>query len=138
MELEPLLAQAVPAISAAVSQYGADVLRRAEDSAAPHTVRLGQRLLAWLTGHRPDDADGLARAVTDLAEGEGGEDEQAALRLELRKLLRDDEDLRREFAALLPKGDAASATGDRAVAVGHNEGIVSTGDGAHNVFRQQR
>ncbi|MDT0441707.1 hypothetical protein [Streptomyces johnsoniae] len=91
---------------------GADALHRAEVSTASGTVRLGQRLLAWLTGNRPDGTDGLARAVTDLADG-GGEDEQAALRLELRKLLRDDEDLRREFAALLP---------ERQERVGHGAG----------------
>ncbi|GAA4053848.1 hypothetical protein [Streptomyces shaanxiensis] len=137
MELELLLAQTVPAISAAVSLYGADVLRRAEDVAASGTAHLGQRLLARLTGSRPQDTDGVARAVTDLAERRGGEDEQAALRVELRKLLRDDEDLRRELALLLPQNAAYSASGDRAVAVRHNEGIISTGDGAHNVIRRQ-
>ncbi|WP_159029942.1 hypothetical protein [Streptomyces marincola] len=137
MEPDPLLAQAVPAISAAVALYGADVLHRTEDAAASGAARLGQRLLAWLTSRRPDDTDGLARAVTDLADNTDGEDEHAALRLELRKLLRDDEDLRREFAALLPRHDPASATGDRAVAIGRNEGIVSTGDGAYNVIGRQ-
>lgn len=136
MELELLLAQTVPAITAA-SLYGADVLRRAEDAAASGTVHLGQRLLARLTGSRPRDTDGVVRALTDLAESRGGEDEQAALRVALRKLLRDDEDLRRELALLLPQNAAISASGDRAAAVQHNEGIISTGDGAHNVIRRQ-
>ncbi|WP_319694058.1 hypothetical protein [Streptomyces sp. ME19-01-6] len=126
----------MPAISTAASLYGADVLRRAEDAATSGTVHLGQRLLARLTSSRPQDTDGVVRAVTDLAASEGGEDEQAALRVELRKLLRDDEGLRRELALLL-RSDATSASGDRAVAVQHNEGIVSTGDSAHNVIRRQ-
>ncbi|AZQ33219.1 hypothetical protein EJ357_06950 [Streptomyces cyaneochromogenes] len=137
MELELLLAQTVPAITAAVALDGADVLRRTEDVAASGTAHLGQRLLARLTGSRPQGTDGVARAVTDLAESRGGEDEQAALRVELRKLLRDDEGLRRELALLLPQNAAYTASGDRAVAVQHNEGIISTGDGAHNVIRRQ-
>ncbi|MFJ2785960.1 MULTISPECIES: hypothetical protein [unclassified Streptomyces] len=52
-EIEILLSQAVPAVSAAVSAYRATVLTRAEDEAVDATVRLGRRLLESAAPERP-------------------------------------------------------------------------------------
>ncbi|MET8503387.1 hypothetical protein ABZV60_01885 [Streptomyces sp. NPDC004787] len=131
-EIEILLSQAVPAVSAAVSAYGAAVLTRAEDEAAGATVRLGQRLLERLRRNAPD-RPALDAAVTDLAEAEDDPDAVAALRLRIRQALRDSPELRAELAALLP-APAVEAGGERSVSVGGDvTGIVSTGDGAVNV-----
>ncbi|MFJ3903856.1 hypothetical protein [Streptomyces sp. NPDC090025] len=131
-EIEILLGQTVPAISAAVSAYGAAVLTRAEDEAAGATVRLGQRLLERLRRSGPD-RPALEAAVTDLAEAGDDEDAVAALRLRIRRALRDSPELRAELAALLP-APGAEAAGARTVTVGGDvTGIVSTGDGATNI-----
>ncbi|MCX4775816.1 hypothetical protein [Streptomyces sp. NBC_01264] len=134
-EIEILLGQAVPAISAAVSAYGAAVLTRAEDEAAGATVRLGQRLLERLRRNNPD-RPALDVAVTDLAEADDDPDAVAALRLRIRQVLRDSPELRAELAALLPVPRAATS-GERTVAVGGDmTGIVSNGDGATNTVRR--
>ncbi|MFF2928132.1 hypothetical protein ACFVTP_38095 [Streptomyces celluloflavus] len=134
-EIESLLSQAVPAVSAAVGAYGAAVLTRAEDEAAGATVRLGQRLLERLRRNNPD-RPALDAAVTDLAEADDDPDAVAALRLRIRHALRDSPQLRAELAALLPV-PGVETSGERTVAVGGDmTGIVSTGDGATNVVRR--
>ncbi|MFE7268854.1 hypothetical protein ACFU9B_44295 [Streptomyces sp. NPDC057592] len=134
-EIEILLSQAVPAVSAAVGAYGAAVLTRAEDEAASATVRLGQRLLERLRRNNPD-RPALDAAVTDLAEADDDPDAVAALRLRIRHALRDSPQLCAELAALLPV-PRVETSGERTVAVGGDvTGIVSTGDGATNVVRR--
>ncbi|WP_078624431.1 hypothetical protein [Streptomyces monomycini] len=134
-EIEILLSQAVPAVSAAVGAYGAAVLTRAEDEVAGATVRLGQRLLERLRRNNPD-RPALDAAVTDLAEADDDPDAVAALRLQIRQALRDSPQLCTELAALLPV-PRASTSGERTVAVvGDMTGIVSNGDGATNILRR--
>jgi len=135
-ELEAVLAEALPVMSAAVAAYGAGVLSRVEDAAADATVGLGRRLLhrVW---HRSARPEALQRAVAELAEALEDPDALAGLRLQVRKVLAQDPALVAELAEMLPKREAATASGDRAVAVGgENSGIVSTGDGAVNVQRR--
>ncbi|XIE79723.1 hypothetical protein AB6O49_20410 [Streptomyces sp. SBR177] len=100
-EIEILLSQAVPAVSAAVSAYGAAVLTRAEDEAAGATVRLGQRLLERLRRNAPD-RPALDAAVTDLAEAEDDPDAVAALRLRIRQALRDSPSCARSWRPCCP------------------------------------
>ncbi|MGX9229281.1 hypothetical protein ACWV95_29740 [Streptomyces albus] len=86
-DIETLLGQAVPAVGAAVSAYGAAVLTRAEDEAASATVRLGQQLLDRLL-HRSEQPEALETAVMDVAETDGDPDALAALRLRMRQARR--------------------------------------------------
>ncbi len=131
-EVDVLLGEIVPAVSAAVSAYGAGVLTRAEDEAAGATVRLGQRLLDRIL-HRSADPAPVRTAVKDLAAAADDPDALAALRLQIKKVLTSDSVLAAEMSALLP----AQAVGSRSVAVvGDNTGIISTGDGATNVQRR--
>jgi hypothetical protein len=123
-----VVGQVLPAVETAVGAYGAGVLTRAEDAAANETVRLGQRALARIFRRGP--APGIERAVRDLAAAgpEDTPDAESALRLELRKLLRQDPELSIELEALLPVRNV------RTVSIGgFNYGIVSTGDGAANI-----
>lgn len=122
-----VVGQIVPAVEAAVGAYGAGVLRRAEDTAADGTVRLGQRALARV--FRRGAAPGVERAVRDLAEAgpTDADDAVASIRLELRKLLRRDPELEQDLAALLP------ATVRSVTIAGDNKGIVSTGDNTTNI-----
>lgn len=135
-ELEAVLAEALPVMSAAVAAYGAGVLSRVEDAAADATVGLGRRLLhrVW---HRSARPEALQHAVAELAEALEDPDALAGLRLQVRKVLAQDPALVAELAEMLPTRESATASGDRAVAVGgENSGIVSTGDGAVNVQRR--
>lgn len=133
-ELDFLL-QAMPSIEAAITAYGLSVFNRAEDAAATGTVRLGQRILQRITGRH--GGGGVEQAARNLAEAEPDEieDATAALRLELRKLLKTDPELRGELVALLSAGSTttttttATASGAGSVAVGGNvSGVVSVGD----------
>lgn len=136
-ELEAVLADALPMMSAAVGAYGAGVLSRVEDAAADATVGLGRRLLhrVW---HRSAQPEALQGAVAELAQAPADPDALAGLRLQLRKVLAQDSQLLAEIAGMLPaRGAVATASGERSVAVGgNNSGIVSTGDGAVNVQRR--
>lgn len=128
-----MVAQAGAAIGAAVGAYGAAVLSRVEDTAADGTVRLGQQVLARVV--RRGKAPGVERAVRVLAEAEPEEagDAAAALRLELRAVLKADPQMRADLAEMLGAG-GVTASGPRSIAVGgESSGINSTGDGAVNI-----
>jgi hypothetical protein len=137
-DIDTLLGQIVPAVEAAVGAYGVGVLTRVEDEAAGETVRLGHRLLARIL-HRGANAASVQAAVIDLAGTDEDPDALAALRLQIKKALRDDPQFAAELSAILPERPAVQATGTRSVAVGGNsEGIISTGDGAAIIFAGER
>lgn len=137
-EIESLLSQAVPAVGAAVSAYGAAVLTRAEDEAAGATVRLGQRLLDRLLQRGPKPA-AVESAVADLVESGDAPYAWAVLRLRVHEALAASPELRAEWAALLPAPPAGPGTSTvtGTVSVGGDvTGIVSTGPGTTNVVRR--
>ena len=126
-------AQVSAAVSGAVGAYGAGVLSRVEDVAADGTVGVGLRVLRRILGRGP--APALDRAVYELAEASDPdevEDAKAALRLEVRKILKEDPGLRAELLALLPTGAAASGDGSIAIG-GDSSGINSTGNNSINI-----
>ena len=127
----PAIDAAMPALLAAIGVYGRDVLRRVEEVAADGTVGLGLKPLARL--RRGMHAEVLEEAVVDAAENPGDEDFEAALRAQLKKALARDPRLAADVVRLLNEGGVSViATGERAVAVGHNHGIISVGEGATN------
>ena len=72
-------------------------------------------------------------AVQDIAHAPEDEDLQAALRVQLKKLLTEDQSLAEEVSRWLEKGKAeginVSAAGDRSVAIGRDfQGTIITGD----------
>ena len=73
-------------------------------------------------------------AVQDAAQAPGDEDLQAALRVQLQKLLTEDQSFAEEVSRWLEQGKAAginvSATGERSVAIGGNVkgSTIVTGD----------
>lgn len=116
--------QAGPCLTSAVGAYGAAVLTRAEDAAADATVSLGRRILqaVWRRG----DASGraaLEQAVAEAAEEPDDLDVAAALRLQLRRALRNDAELCAELAVMLETA-ATTATdvraGDHSPVVSHS------------------
>ena len=74
-------------------------------------------------------------AATDVAANPKDEEALAALRLQLKKLLAEDESLAKELARLLtqarPAGQTVTASGSRSVAIGGNVSgsVIVTGDG---------
>jgi hypothetical protein len=133
MDIDVLANQTVPYISAAVGAYGGAVLTKLEQNAADETVRVGQRLLRTLL-HGGTGRPAVQHAVLDLASAQSDPDFQAALRAQVKLVLREDGQLAAQLAALLPLQQTVSAEGDRSVAVGGgNTGLISTGDHATNI-----
>jgi hypothetical protein len=112
LEVDVVLSQNEPAIGGAVGAYGTGILTRAETAAADATLSLGRQRLAKILQRTPRRAL-LEAAVTDLAAGGHNLDAVAALRLQLRKILRQDPQLMAELAEMLPPARQASATGNR-------------------------
>ncbi|WP_405567877.1 hypothetical protein OG418_23525 [Streptomyces phaeochromogenes] len=135
-EIVQLVEQAGPYLSAAVGAYGAAVFSRAEDAvvdaAADATASLGQRILraVW---HRRDDQDrtALETAVREAAEEPDDEDAVGALRQQIKRALREDAELVREVAGLLPAqgGVTVNVSGTRAIGAQHI-GLAVSGDNA--------
>jgi len=117
------------AISSAIGAYGHGVLSRAEDAAADETVRLGQRLLARLRGAQKD-RDQIDQVVADVAR-RPGHDSRAAVRALIIHAVEADPSLAADLRAIVQDAGARIiASGERSVAVQHNSGVISTGDGA--------
>jgi hypothetical protein len=74
-------------------------------------------------------------AAQDVAQNPADADALAALRLQMKKLLEADENLKKEIAALWQEAEAAGVTvvasGERAVAIGGSadRAVIVTGDG---------
>lgn len=135
VEIVEVVEQAGPYLSAAVSAYGAAVLARAQDAAVDAAVEgtagVGRRILAlvWRRGEGEERAV-LEAAVRDAAAEPDDADAAAALRQQIKRALREDADLIRELAALLPErgsGVTVNVSGTRAIGAQHI-GIAVSGD----------
>ena len=132
-EIGQWVQQAGPAVTAAVSAYGAAVLTRAEDAAADATVGLGQRILQAMWRRR--DVEGraeLERVVDEAADEQDDTYTTAVLSRLLRHALQDDPELREELSDMLPAPAAGTvnvtASGERSIAA-QRIGTAITGDG---------
>jgi hypothetical protein len=137
MDIDVLVNQIGPFVTAAVAKWGDAALTKAEDTAATEMARLGQRLLARLFA-RAKSTEPIKTAVTDLAASVEDPDFQAALRAQIKKALREDDTLAAELAEMILQGDGqAVAASERGIAVGgDSSGINSSGDGAVNIQRR--
>ncbi|QDO40673.1 hypothetical protein FNV62_23220 [Streptomyces sp. RLB3-17] len=132
-EIVQWVQQAGPAVTAAVSAYGAAVLTRAEDAAADATVGLGQRILQ-LVWRRRDEAGRaeLERVVDEAADEQDDAYTTVVLSRLLKRALQDDPELREELSGLLPAPAAGTvnitASGIRSIAGQHIQ-TAMTGDG---------
>jgi hypothetical protein len=129
-EIVAVVTAAVPYVTAAVAAYGAAVLSRIQETAADATVDAGGRMLRRLL-QRDESAPAIEAAVRDLATDPADEDRLAALRLQIRKALAEDDRLAADISRIV-NGAATtiSATGKRAVAAHTITGVVVTGDNA--------
>jgi hypothetical protein len=132
-------------IWAALGAVGHKALSEAEDETASGIVGLGRRLLARLR-RRGDSTDTarpqLEAAVADVTSDPDDQDFRAALRGQVKKALTgtdgvEDQSLVADLESFLEAaGVRISAEGAGSVAVGHNEGIISTGHNARNTIRR--
>ncbi|MDX2826142.1 hypothetical protein PV416_35030 [Streptomyces ipomoeae] len=135
-EINHLVGQASPYLTAAVIAYGSGVLTREESAAVEATADIGHRMLRAAWHHRDEQGRAaLESAVADAAAEPEDDDAAGALRQQIKKALREDAELRRELTSLLPTptGDAGgttvTASGPRSIAAGGNIGVAITGDG---------
>ncbi|MGW4897150.1 hypothetical protein ACWEQL_33540 [Kitasatospora sp. NPDC004240] len=132
-EIVQLVEQAGPYLASAVSAYGGAVLARSEDAAVEATANLGRRILhtVFRRGGEGEQA-ALEAAVRDAAEDPQDADAAAALRQQIKRALREDSELLKELADLLPAPAVGSVTitasGERSIAA-HTIGTAITGDG---------
>ncbi|MEW1836610.1 hypothetical protein AB0392_01460 [Nonomuraea angiospora] len=132
-DLVTLAGQISPYVTAAVGAYGAAVLGRVQDESADATVVWGRRLLQRIFGISDED-DQAPEAVRDLAATPDDLDVQAALRLQIRKVLAADPALAEEIRQMLARAatvpnTSAIASGSRSVAAGQDiTAPVTTGD----------
>ncbi|QHA04508.1 hypothetical protein GQF42_15525 [Streptomyces broussonetiae] len=128
MDAAEISAAVVPYITAATVAYGHAVLTRVEDAAAVSTVGVGQRIIQRIMRRERNQAD-VATAVSDLAEDPDDPDLQATLRVQIKKALKDDPDLKRELQELVSgAGDSIQSIGERSIAAKSIDGIANTGN----------
>ncbi|WP_327728746.1 hypothetical protein OG250_21020 [Streptomyces sp. NBC_00487] len=130
-----VVGQASPYLTAAVVAYGTGVLTREESAAVETTANIGRRMLRAAWQHRDEQGRAaLESAVADAAAEPEDEDATGSLRQQIKKALRNDAELLRELAALLPSpsgnsgGRTVTASGPRSIAAGGNIGTAITGD----------
>ncbi|MFK4868493.1 hypothetical protein ACI3K4_25130 [Streptomyces sp. CSMPJR101] len=133
-EIIHLVEAAGPYLSAAVGAYGAAVLARTEgvvvDAAVEGTAGLGRRILQLVWRRRDEEGRAaLESAVREAAEEPVDANAAAALRQQIKRALREDAELARELAALLPAqgGVTVNVSGTRAIGAQHI-GIAASGD----------
>ncbi|GAA4941471.1 hypothetical protein HD597_001224 [Nonomuraea thailandensis] len=107
-ELATLVGELSPYVTAAVGAYGATVLARAQEEAADATVGWGRRMLQQIFGVRPDEDD-VPETVIELAQAPDDPDLQAALRVQIRRLMAADEELAARLRAMVAEARAETA-----------------------------
>jgi hypothetical protein len=136
VDIDVLTGQIGPLVTAAVAKWGETALTKAEETAATESVKLGQRLLSRLFS-RAKVKEPVTSAVADLAAAIDDPDFQAALRAQIKKVLREDDDLAAELAEMLAAEGGSVTASERGIAIGgDNSGIASSGDGAVNIQRR--
>ncbi|MER6616794.1 hypothetical protein [Streptomyces xantholiticus] len=119
-EIVQYVAQAGPFLTAALGAYGAGVLTRTESAAVEATANVGRRMLQALWRRRDEEGRAaLEAAVQDAADAPEDEDAAAALRQQIKRALREDEELLQELAGLLPARSGpvtVTASGERTIA----------------------
>ncbi len=127
-DLALLVSEISPYVTAAVGAYGGAVLVKARDQAADATVRFGRRMLQRIFGARP--AGEVPRAVAELAADPLDPDLQAALRVEIRRVLSADAQLAAGLREMLAGAPVitVTASGERSIAAQSISGVAVTGD----------
>lgn len=128
MDAAEVSATVVPYIATAITAYGHAVLTRVEDAAADSIVGMGQRIIQRVVRRGRNQAE-VETAVSDLADHPDDPDLQATLRVQIKKALQDDPDLKRELQELVSgRSDSIHSIGERSIAAKSIDGIANTGN----------
>ncbi|MCU7725758.1 hypothetical protein ODJ79_18670 [Actinoplanes sp. KI2] len=128
IDVVAVAAAAVPSVVAAVTAYGSSVLSKATESSADATVRLGGSVLRRVLRRR-ESAPAVQQAVDELVQAPADGERVTVLKTELRRALQADPQLAADVEAMLRQaGVSIVVSGQRAVGVHTNYGIVQTGD----------
>jgi len=127
--LAPYLSYLVKGLKLAGQEAAKKLGEKASEQGFDHAKALWEKL-------RPkvEAKPAALEAVQDAAEHPDDEDALAALRLQLKKLLAEDDSLAQELARLVaqsrPAGKNVTASGERSVAIGGNVSgsVIVTGD----------
>lgn len=92
---------------------------------------LAKSIWQKLSGTKPETQAALDSALSDIADDPDDTDTHAALRVKLRKVLKEDPSLAEELARLIREAKSTNIEGDRNVTFGDNasNNVVTTGDG---------
>lgn len=127
MDPATLTAFLAPLLPALLS-IGSRVAQETVEAVGEDTVGLGRRIWDKLRG-KVESKPAATEAVNDVAEHPDDEDYQAALRVQLRKLLEEDPQLATELRQLWEEGEASGAVNVTVTASG--AGAVAIGRDAH-------
>ncbi|RKN43247.1 hypothetical protein D7294_11585 [Streptomyces hoynatensis] len=135
MEALALAGEVAPYIVAAAGTYGTAALTRAGEAGGDAAGEFGRSLLRRLWRREEGRAE-LEEAVRDVGEAPGDEELGAVLLVRVRKALLADPELAADIAGMLARYSGGgpsvtvTASGEGAVAVQHNSGVISTGNDA--------
>ena len=92
---------------------------------------LAKGLWQKLHGAKPETQTAIDSVLNDVADDPDDADTHAALRVKLRKVLKEDTTLLEELAQILRDAESTNVKGERNVAFGDNasNNVVATGDG---------
>ena len=127
--LAPFLPYLLKGVKLAGQEAAKKLGEKAGEQSLDHAKALWEKLRPKVEA-RP----AALEAATDVAANPKDEEALAALRLQLKKLLAEDESLAKELARLLtqarPAGQTVTASGSRSVAIGGNVSgsVIVTGD----------
>jgi hypothetical protein len=127
-------------VVAAVGAYGNAVLIQDQDEPSDMTLRVGRQLARRIFGARHKGEE-IPETLADVIDDPADPDNQAVLRIAIRKAVLADSGCAADVAQMLgyasATGSGVIASGERSVVIGgHNIGIISTGDGTTNIRSQ--
>jgi hypothetical protein len=132
-QLVQLLAPFLPYLLKGAKLAGQEAAKKLGEKAGEQGFEQAKTLWEKLR-HKVEARPAALEAVQDAADHPNDEDALAALRLQLKKLLAEDDSLAQELARLLPRsgpaGQTVIASGDRSVAIGGSVSgsVIVTGD----------
>lgn len=117
--------------SAAGEEATKEISKQAAKKLGDGSWGLAKSIWQKLRGVKPETQTAIDSALSDVADDPNDEDTHAALRVKLRKALKEDSALVEAIAQLLREAGATNIEGERNVTFGDNakNNLVATGDG---------
>lgn len=133
--LVPYVIMAAPYLkqlgSVAGEEAAKEVSKQAAKKLGDGSWNLAKSIWQKLHGAKPESQNAIDSALSDVADDPNDADTHAALRVKLRKALKEDSGLVEELSRLLREAGATNIEGERNVVFGDNasNNVVATGDG---------